>query len=116
MSQLYVLESNIVKGKGPWVIRRTGINAAEHPPPIHLVESQDDEAEEETFNLDDSIDQIMPIQISDEPDKTCQRRPANLYCYICKHKLGPDNKLRIGMSCFYMSLHFSNVKLGFFFI
>jgi len=115
VSQLYVLESNIVKGNGPWVIRRTGINTAELPPPIHLGESQvGEEAEEEPSDLVESIDQIMPIEVSDEPDKTPQRRPANLYCYICKHKVGPDNKLRITCvkkDCFRSAAHLACLNM-----
>ena len=99
MSQLYVLETNILRGSKKAVIIRTNGVTTQHlapNPPEEGLEDGEDGEDEIVRGLTGLDEQINPAQNPDKPDKTNPRRPADLFCYICKERLGTNHKQRIG--------------------
>ena len=80
-----------MKGSKPVVIRTTGKAAL--PPAQNLLDEE--QVDEIGLGLLGTDDQIGPVNNND-PVVSKPRRPANLFCYVCKGKLGTNLKLRIG--------------------
>ena len=80
-----------MKGSKPVVIRTTGKGAL-LPAQTLLDGEHVDDIDPGPLGTDD---QIGPV-LNDVPAVSKARRPANLFCYICKGKLGTNLKLRIG--------------------
>ena len=96
VSQLYVMETNIARGnRKPFVIRTEG--GVGHVPDEILDEAREVPENDRNSGLNGGDEQIGRVSLDNTVTiKAGPRRPAGLYCFICKEKLGTDSKKRIG--------------------
>jgi len=95
VSQLYVLETNILKGsRKPTVFKTKGVDPRSQAADSSEGVNEDDFEEAEN-SLTEVDEQISSAPNSGSAKKNQPRRPANLVCFICKEFLGTNLKRRI---------------------
>ena len=94
VSQLYVLETNITRGnRRPVMFKTNGYSS--QLPEQEVLDDVNDTFGSGEVGLTGGNEDIGPADV-EATNKAKPRRPANLYCFLCKEKLGSDKNKRIG--------------------